>query len=325
MTSFGYTLSSEEWGPRDLVAAARRAEDAGFDFCSISDHFHPWIDAQGHSPFVWGVLGAVAEATSTIEVGIGVTCPTVRIHPAVIAQAAATADLLLEGRLRFGIGTGEALNEHVLGHRWPPAKVRMAMLEEALEVMRALWTGDEVDHDGAYYRVENARLYDPPARDLEVIVSAFGPVAAEVAARICDGLWSTAPDGELLDAYAAAGGQGPRFGQMSVCYGPDEEACRRTVAAVWPNAGFAGELAQELPTPAHFGQVAEALTEDQAVGSTPCGPDLDAIESSVQEYLDAGYDHLYFHQIGEDQEAFFAVWEAELADRLRGLRRAQAA
>ncbi len=325
MTSYGYTLSSEEWGPRDLVASARRAEEAGFDFCSISDHFHPWIDAQGHSPFVWGVLGAVAEATSSIEVGIGVTCPTVRIHPAVVAQAVATADLLLEGRLRFGIGTGEALNEHILGDRWPPAPVRMAMMEEALAVMRALWTGDEIDHDGAFYRVENARLYDPPDRDLEVVVSAFGPEAAEVAARIGDGLWSTAPDGDLLSAYADAGGQGPRYGQMSVCYGPDEEACRRTVAEVWPNAGFAGELAQELPTPAHFGQVAESLTEDQAIGSTPCGPDVDAVVSSVQEYLDAGYDHLYFHQIGPDQDAFFTVWEEELGDRVRGLAAGEAA
>ena len=250
MASYGYTLSSEEWGPRDLVAAARRAEEVGFDFCSISDHFHPWIDDQGHSPFVWGVLGAVAEATSTIEVGIGVTCPTVRIHPAIIAPAVATADLLFEGRLRFGVGTGEALNEHILGHRWPPAEVRLEMLEESLEVMRALWTGDEVDHHGTTTGSRTPASTTRPARPggHRVGLRAQG---RRVAARIGDGLWSTAPDPELLDSYAEAGGEGPRYGQMSVCYGPDEEACRRTVAEVWPNAGFAGELAQELPTPAH--------------------------------------------------------------------------
>jgi coenzyme F420-dependent glucose-6-phosphate dehydrogenase len=317
--SFGLTLSSEEHGPRQLVENARKAEAAGFDFCSISDHLHPWIDAQGHSPFVWGVLGAIAEATSTLEVGVGVTCPTIRIHPAIVAHAAATASLQFEGRFTFGIGSGENLNEHALGHRWPPADVRLAMLEESLEVMRKLWTGERIDHRGEFYEVENTRIYDPPEDELTVIVSAFGPKAAEVAARIGDGLWTSGPDPDLDAAWRDAGGSGPKYGQINVCYGPDEEACRKTVVEVWPNAGFPGELSQDLPTPAHFGQLADLLTEEQAVGPTPCGPDLDAIAASVQEYLDVGYDHVYLHQIGSDQDALIDVWKSELGDLVRGL------
>jgi G6PDH family F420-dependent oxidoreductase len=319
--AFGYTLSSEEHPPRDLVANARRAEAAGFDFCSISDHYHPWIDAQGHSPFVWGVLGAVAEATDRIEVGVGVSCPTVRIHPAVLAQAAATTAHLLEGRFVLGVGTGELLNEHVVGHRWPPAGVRLAMLEEAVAVMRRLWTGDRVDHRGDFYEVEDARLYDPPPGELPVIVSAFGPEAAALAARIGDGLWSTSPDDELLDRYGAEGGTGPRYGQIDVCYGADEADSRRTVAEQWPNAGFPGQLAQDTRSPALFDQLAEQLTEDQAVGPVPCGPDLDGICAAVRHYLDAGFDHVHLHQIGPDQEAFLDVWDRELGDAVRTLTR----
>ena len=175
MVTFGYTLSSEEHGPRDLVRNARRAEEAGLGFVSISDHYHPWVSAQGHSPFVWSVLGGIAEATERIQVGVGVTCPTIRIHPAILAQATATTALLLEGRFFWGVGSGEALNEHVLGHRWPPAPVRLEMLEEAVEVVRKLWTGETVDHRGQYYEVENARLFDPPAEPPPVIVSGECP------------------------------------------------------------------------------------------------------------------------------------------------------
>jgi G6PDH family F420-dependent oxidoreductase len=321
MTQYGMTLSSEEWGPKDLVESARKAEGAGFDFVSVSDHYHPWIDAQGHSPFVWGVLGAIGEATSTLEVGVGVTCPTIRIHPAVVAQAAATASLLLDGRLTFGIGSGENLNEHILGHRWPPADVRSAMLEEALGVMRRLWTGERIDHRGDFYEVDNARLYDPPEGDLTVVVSGFGEKATELAARIGDGWWTSGPDPDLHEVWTKAGGSGPKYGQINIAYGPDEDECRKRVIERWPNAGFPGELSQDLPTPAHFDQLADLLTEEQAVGPTPCGPDLDAICDSVQEYLDAGYDHLYLHQVG-DQDALTEVWEAELGKRVRALRAA---
>ena len=206
MTSWGYTLSSEEHSPRDLVRHAVRAEEVGFDFLTISDHFHPWIDAQGHSPFVWSVLGAVAHATSRVRVGTGVTCPIVRTPPALVAHAAATTAVMFEGRFFLGVGAGEALNEHVMGQYWPPIEIRHEMLTEALVVMRELWKGETVDFHGTYFTVENARLYDVPDAPIPVVVSAFGPKAAEVAAKEGDGIWMTGPRDDVLDAFEKAKG-----------------------------------------------------------------------------------------------------------------------
>jgi coenzyme F420-dependent glucose-6-phosphate dehydrogenase len=319
MVSFGYTLSSEEHGPRDLVRNARAAEEAGFDFVSISDHFHPWVSAQGHSPFVWSVLGGIAEATDAIEVGVGVTCPTIRIHPAVLAQATATTALLLEGRFFWGVGTGEALNEHILGHRWPAAEVRRAMLEEAVEVVRELWTGETVDHRGQFYEVENAKLFDPPAEPPPIIVSGFGPDAVELAARIGDGYWGHSPEVELLDRYAKAGGKGPRYAQLNVCWAADEAAAKRTVMEIWPNTAVPGQLSQDLPTWTHFEQAVELAREEDVTKSVPCGPAVEPILDSVRTYVDAGYDHLYFHQIGPDQAGFLRFWSDELSPAMRDL------
>jgi G6PDH family F420-dependent oxidoreductase len=319
MTSFGYTLSSEEHGPRDLVRNARRAEEVGFDFVSISDHYHPWVTAQGHSPFVWSVLGGIAEATERIEVGVGVTCPTIRIHPAVLAQATATTALLLEGRFFWGVGTGEALNEHILGHRWPPAAVRRGMLEEALHVVRELWKGETVDHRGDFYEVENARLFDPPTDPPPIIVSGFGPEAVELAGRIGDGYWGHAPEPELLDRYAKAGGSGPRYAQLNVCWAEDEATARRTAYEIWPNAGVPGQLSQDLPTWTHFEEASEMVSEEDATKGVSCGPDVQPVLESVRTYVDAGYDHLYFHQIGPDQDGFLHFWERELGPALQEL------
>jgi len=310
MVWYGYTLSSEEHPPGDLVANARRAESAGFEFVSISDHFHPWTSVQGHSPFVWSVLGAIGAATDAIGVGVGVTCPTTRVHPAIVAQAAATSSLLLDGRLFLGVGTGEALNEHVLGHRWPRPEVRLEMLEEAVEVMRRLWSGDTVDHRGAFYEVENAKLFDPPADRIPVIVSGFGPKAVELAARIGDGFWGTSPEAELLERFTGAGGSGPRYAQIDVCWAGDAASARTTVHEQWPNGGITGQLSQDLPTWSHFEQAAQMVTEEDATGSVACGPDPEPYLESVRKYLDAGYDHLYFHQIGPDQEGFLR-WAKE--------------
>lgn len=316
MTTYGYTLSSEEHGPTELVANARAAEEAGLAFASISDHYHPWTSAQGHSPFVWSVLGAVAQATERLELAIGVTCPIVRIHPAIIAQASATTSLLAGGRLTLGVGSGEALNEHIVGTRWPRATIRQEMLEEAIEVIRALWTGSTTNHRGRWFEVENARLFDPPAEPIPLVVSGFGPAGAELAARVGDGYWCTGPEGELLDAYAKAGGAGPRYGQINVCWGPDEGEARELVHGQWPNGGIAGQLAQDLPTWHHFEQATAELTEDQTVGSVPCGPAVEPVVASVRTYLDAGYDHLYFHQIGPDQAGFLRFWQEELGPAL---------
>lgn len=316
MAEYGYTLSSEEHPPRDLVDNARRAEAVGFDFLSISDHFHPWVTAQGHSPFVWAVLGAIAASTDRIEVGVGVTCPTTRIHPAIIAQAAATTSLLMPERFFLGVGTGEALNEHILGHRWPRPEVRRMMLREALEVIRGLWEGNTVNHHGDFYDVDNARLFDPPDSAPPIIVSGFGGAAIELAAEIGDGYWGNSPEPDAIKSFEAAGGTGPRYAQLNICWADDKAAARKTVRQLWPNGGIPGQLAQDLPTWTHFEQAAELVTEDNATRSVPCGPDVEPILESVRRYRDAGYDHLYFHQIGPDQHGFLDFWTNTLQPAL---------
>jgi G6PDH family F420-dependent oxidoreductase len=311
---FGYTLSSEEHPPSALIENARRAEASGFDFVSISDHLHPWTRAQGHSPFVWAVLGALAQATERMRVGVGVTCPIMRMHPVVLAHATATTSLLFGDRFFWGVGTGEALNEHAVGQRWPPPDVRLEMLEEAVDVIRALWSGETIEHRGTYYEVENARLFDAPSAPIPIIVSGFGENAARVAGRIGDGYWGTAPDRALLDTFEAAGGHGPRYAQLRLCWADDVEQAQATVHDIWPNAGLTGQLSQDLPTWTHFEQATAPLTVEQVAAGTPCGPDIaDEVAELVEQYVDAGYDHVYFHQVGPDQEAFLDYWERELA------------
>jgi G6PDH family F420-dependent oxidoreductase len=318
MVQYGYTLSSEEHPPRALIENAVRAEESGFDFVSISDHFHPWVTAQGHSPFVWSVLGGIAASTERIGVGVGVTCPIMRIHPAIIAHATATTSQLLGDRFTFGVGTGEALNEHVLGHRWPAPEVRLAMLEEAVDVIRRLWSGETVDHRGQFYEVENARIFDAPEVQIPIVVSGFGPASVELAARIGDGYWGHSPDKEIVDQYGKAGGTGPRYAQLNVCWAEDAAQARKTVHKIWPNGGVTGQLSQDLPTFSHFEDAAQMVTEDDATKSVPCGPDPGPVLESVAKYTDAGYDHLYFHQIGPDQEGFFRFWRDELQPSLNG-------
>jgi G6PDH family F420-dependent oxidoreductase len=320
MVQYGYTLSSEEHPPADLVSNARRAEELGFDFVSVSDHYHPWVTAQGHSPFVWSVLGAVAASTDRLGVGIGVTCPIMRIHPAVIAQAAATTSHLLGERFFFGVGSGEALNEHILGDRWPRPEVRLAMLQEAIDIMRRLWSGDTVDFEGRFYEVENARLFDAPPNRIPLIVSGFGTGAAALAGKVGDGYFGHNPDRELIDQYRTAGGHGPMYAQLNLCWADDAAAARKTAHTTWPNAGISGQLSQDLPTWTHFEQAAEVLTEEQTTRSIPCGPDIvDSILDSVRSYHDVGYDHLYFHQIGPDQDGFFRFWTEKLRPALGSL------
>jgi coenzyme F420-dependent glucose-6-phosphate dehydrogenase len=319
MTTFGYTLSSEEHAPADLVRNAARAEEAGFAFVSLSDHFHPWVSAQGHSPFAWAILGAISQATERIQVGVGVTCPIIRVHPAIVAHAAATTSLLFKDRFFLGVGSGEALNEHVLGHRWPPAEVRLAMLDEAVGVIRALWAGETVDHRGSFYEVENARLFDPPARPPPIVVSGFGPKAVELAARIGDGYWGHSPEREAVERFVQAGGHGPRYAQLNVCWSEDAEMARKTVHRVWPNAGIIGQLSQDLPTWTHFEEATAMVGEADATRSVPCGPDVEPVLDSVRQFVRAGYDHLYFHQIGPDQEGFFGFWADHLQPALATL------
>ena len=315
MTEIGYFLSSEEHGPEALVRQAQQAEQAGFRSVWISDHYHPWNDRQGHSPFVWSVIGGIA-ATTRLRVTTAVTCPTVRIHPAVLAQAAATAAAMLPGRFLFGIGSGENLNEHILGDRWPRVEVRLRMLEEAVEVMRKLWRGKLTSHDGHFYRVENARIYTLPDEPPPVLLSALGQKSVSLAARIGDGLISTQPDRESLEQYAAEGGKGPRQGGLKVCWGRDEQAARKTAFELWPNTMLPGQLSQELALPSHFEQATQLVTEDALAEMIACGPDPERHVASIRQYLDAGFDEVYVSQIGDDQAGFFDFYRRELAPRL---------
>ena len=316
--SLGYALSSEEHAPNDLVAAAQLAEEAGFEFALISDHYHPWTDRQGHSPFAWSVLGALANATSRMRFATGVTCPTVRIHPAIIAQAAATTAAMMPGRFDLAVGTGEALNEHILGDTWPEYEVRADMLEEAVEIIRALWTGDNVSHYGVHYAVVNARLYTLPDEPPSLLVAAGGPDSAELAGRIGDGLVSTAPAEGVVDRFRRAGGEGrPTYGQLTVCWAPDEATARRTAFEVWPTAAIRGEASQELPLPRHFEQLAQMVTEDDVAKVVVCGPDPERHLERIRSYAEAGFDHVYIHQVGPDQAGMIRFYREQVLPRAR--------
>jgi coenzyme F420-dependent glucose-6-phosphate dehydrogenase len=317
MASIGYALSTEEQAPDALVRNARLAEEAGFEFALISDHYHPWIDRQGQSPFVWTIVGAIANATDRLRLGTGVTCPTIRIHPAIVAQAVATAATLMPGRFFLGVGSGENLNEHVVGERWPPVAVRLEMLEEAIEAIRELWTGKLVSHRGKHYTIENARLYTLPDELPPLVVAAAGPNAAELAGRLGDGLVSVAPQAEVVDAFDAAGGGGkPRYGQVQVCWAADEQTAKRTALEWFPNIALPGDLSQELAQPAHFEQASELLSEDEMAEIAACGPDPERHLEMIGRFHEAGFDHVYIHQIGPDQEGFMDFYAREVLPRV---------
>jgi coenzyme F420-dependent glucose-6-phosphate dehydrogenase len=309
----GVAFSSEELSPNEIVQAAVAAESVGFRTAWVSDHYHPWIDAQGHSSFVWSVLGGIAHATDALRVGTGVTCPTTRIHPAIIAQAAATTQVMFDGRFWFGVGSGEALNEHVTAQHWPEAPIRLAMLEEAIAVTRALWSGGEQSHYGEYYRVENARLYTLPDSPPPIIVSAFGEKSAELAARVGDGMVSTKPDRELLAQFDKAGGNGkPKLAQVKVAWAPTVEEAQDLAFEKWPTSGLSGELSQELRTPKHFEQAVSVLKKEDVVSSFPTGPDPQAHIDAIKPYIEAGYDEIYITQVGSRQEEFLRFYAREV-------------
>ncbi|QLD90973.1 TIGR03557 family F420-dependent LLM class oxidoreductase [Natronomonas salina] len=313
MTEIGFTLSSEEHHPNDLVEYARQAEAAGFDFLSISDHFHPWVSEQGQSPFVWSTLGGVAAATDDVDVGVGVSAPIIRLHPAVYAQAAATAAAMFEDREFYaGVGTGENLNEHVLGDRWPEHAVRLEMLEEAVEVIKELWTGREVSHHGEHYTVENAKLFTLPEETPPLCVSAYGDRTATTAAEVGDGFWSVGPQ-EVVDTWEAEGGSGPRFCQLQACVAETEAEAISTVYERWPNVALPGELSSELATPALFEQATQMVEEeDIAESSVLTSPDPQDHIDNIQQAIDAGYDHVYPMQIGDDQSAMIEMYREEV-------------
>lgn len=320
MVELGYAISSEEHEPIALVENARAAEEAGFSFALISDHFHPWIDKQGHSAFVWSVIGAIARETESLRLGTGVTCPLIRIHPAIVAQAAATSASLMPGRFFLGVGTGENLNEHILGDRWPFPDERLEMLEESIELMRELWKGEKTTFRGKHYTVEGARIYSLPDEPPSIAIAAAAPKAAELAGRLGDAFVTTAPEKELVEKFEQSGEAGkPKYGMITVCWAETEEEARRTAHEWWPNAGLEGDLTQELPLPEHFEQAAATVTEDDLAETMPLGPDPEKHLEKIREFVEAGMDHVYFHQVGPDQEGFFRFYADEIMPQVSEL------
>lgn len=308
----GYWLSSEEHGPRDLVAHAVAAEAAGFEHAVISDHVHPWVPQQGNAPYVWAVLGAIAQATDRLHLATGVTAPLLRNHPVTVAQAAATTAVLLEGRFALGVGTGERLNEHVTGDAWPRPAARRAHLAESIEVIRRLFAGDEVSFDGEHVTVQHAQLWSRPDVPPPIWVAASGPKSAALAGSCGDGLIGLQPDATLVGAYERAGGSGERVAQVDLCWAETEAEARATALRWWPNGGMPSGVHSELARPRDFEALADLVTEDRVAGTVLCGPDPDPVVRAVLRFAAAGFTRVHLHQVGPDQAGFFSFWERSL-------------
>ncbi|WP_172382448.1 LLM class F420-dependent oxidoreductase [Streptomyces sp. MNP-20] len=321
MVKIGYTMMTEQAGPRPLVEHLVAAEGAGFDFSVTSDHYFPWLAEQGHAPYVWSVLGAAAQATSRIPLMTYVTCPTFRYHPAVVAQKAATMQLLSEGRFRLGLGSGENLNEHVVGGGWPAPEVRLEMLEEAVGIIRALFSGDTVHHQGTHFDVANARLWDLPDEPPPLGVAVSGELSCALAGRHADLVIATEAKPELLDAFDRHGGSGkPRVGQLPVCYDPDEGAAiaRAHEQFRWSVGGW--PVNAELPGPSGFAGATQYVTPQDVAEQIPCGADVEAFVEAVRPYAEAGFTEIALVQVGGDHQLPFIAWaEKELLPALRDL------
>jgi G6PDH family F420-dependent oxidoreductase len=317
MPKLGYKLMSEEFGPHELVDCAVRAEAAGFEFASISDHFFPWLDEQGHAPFIWSVLGSIATATDRIGLMTGVTCPTLRYHPAVIAQAAATVSLLSDGRFRLGLGTGERLNEHVIGGGWPSVAIRQERLEEALEIIELLFKGEMCSFAGRHLQLESAQLFDLPDTPPEILLAAGGPKAARIAGEKADGLVAAESDPELVASYRDAGGNGPCYVELAVCWADSARDAMQTMHRYARWGGLGWSVLTELATPKAFDEASKSVRPEDMANDTPHGPDLERYLEAVREATDAGFDHLVLHQIGPDQAGFMRFFEKELRPALQ--------
>ncbi|MEE1928279.1 TIGR03557 family F420-dependent LLM class oxidoreductase [Streptomyces sp. TRM 70351] len=316
----GYKLASEAFGPAELIRQAVRAEEAGFDFVEMSDHFHPWLDNQGHSSFTWTVLGAIAARTERVQLVTGVTCPTVRYHPAIIAQAAATLALVSDGRFTLGVGSGERLNEHVVGRGFPDSvSTRHAMLREALEIIRLLWQGGYRSYEGTYLRLEDARVFDLPERAPVIAVAASGPVSTRIAAELGDGLFATEQKPDVVRGYREAGGDGPRYAEVPMAWAPDERSAARAALETsrWAVTGW--KVMSELPNPVNFAAATGTVREEDILEKFACGPDPDRYVAVAQEFVDAGFDHLVMQNAGPDPDGFTDFYREHLDGRMRAL------
>jgi G6PDH family F420-dependent oxidoreductase len=315
----GFKLMAEAYPPHELVRQAKAAEAAGFDFVEISDHYHPWLYSQQHSPFAWSVLAAIAAQTERIELATGVTCPTMRYHPAIIAQAAATTQILADGRFVLGVGSGERLNEHVIGGGWPSVDVRQAMLREALEVIRLLWEGGYQSFEGRHYTVSDARVFDLPETAPLVAVAIGGERAAQVAADLGDAIFATDPEPELVTAYRDAGGDGPRYCEVPLAFAEDAETAAASAHKLFRFGALGWKVMTELPNPINFEAATEFVTPDHMAESFACGPDADRHVEVFSEFKDAGFDRLALISAGPDVDAFFEFFTSDLRERLRAL------
>jgi G6PDH family F420-dependent oxidoreductase len=320
MTRYGYTLMTEQSDPRSLVRYASGAEQAGFDFEVMSDHYFPWLDEQGHAGYAWSMLGAVSQVTERVELMTYVTCPILRYHPAVVAQKAATIGLLSDGRFTLGLGAGENLNEHVVGRGWPPVNVRHDMLEEAVHIIRELLAGGYVNRAGEHYRVDSAKLWDLPDGGVPIAVAVSGEQSVSRFAPLADHLVAVEPQASLVQSWDKAhGGQSRKIGQLPVSWAPDKDTAVRTAHEQF--RWFAGgwKVNAELPGTAGFAAATQFVTPDDVADNIPCGPDLDAIVAAVREFEDAGFTDVALVQIGDEgQEDFLAMAEKELLPALRG-------
>jgi G6PDH family F420-dependent oxidoreductase len=309
MVQIGYTMMTEQAGPRDLVDHLVGAERAGFDFSVTSDHYFPWLDEQGHAPYAWSVLGAAAQATTRIPLMTYVTCPTTRYHPAVVAQKAATMQLLSEGRFRLGLGSGENLNEHVVGGGWPAAPVRLEKLEEAVGIIRDLLAGKEVDRRGQHFEVRGAKLWDLPDTPPPIGVAVSGPRSCAIAGSLADLVIATEPKAELLEAFDRHGGAGkPRVGQLPVCYDPDRDAAVARAHEQFRWFGSGWKVNSELPGTDGFAGATQFVSPDDVAESIPCGDDVDAFVAAVAQYAEAGFDEIALVQIGGAHQEPFLEW-----------------
>jgi G6PDH family F420-dependent oxidoreductase len=317
---FGYKLAAEGFGPKDLIQQAIRAEQAGFDFVEISDHYHPWLDVQGHAPFAWTVLGAIAAKTDRIGLATGVTCPSVRYHPAIIAQAAATLAIVSDNRFTLGIGAGERLNEHVVGEGFPSVRGRHERLREALEIINLLWRGGYQSYEGKHLQLEDARVFDLPDTLPVIAVAAGGKDAARMAAQLGSGLFATEPRSDLVEAFQGAGGSGPKYAEVPMAWATTEDAGVQEVLKTsrWAVTGW--KVMSELPNPVNFEAASQTVTEDDIRKHFAVGPDAEPYVRAVRKYADVGFDHIVLQNAGPDPDGFIDFFAKDLRDRLAALR-----
>ena len=319
MTSYGYKLMSEEHSACELVRNACRAEQAGFDFAAISDHYDPWLHSQGHSPQAWTVLGAVAASTERIGLATAVTCPTLRYHPTVVAQFAATLAVLSAGRFTLGLGAGEHLNEHIVGRGWPGPEIRHEMLAEAIDVIKLLFEGRTVSYEGAHIAADRAKLWDVPDSPPPLAVAAGGLRAARLAGEKAAGLFATEPRPELIDTWKAAGGKGALFAEVALCWAPTESEAVRIAYERFRFAALGWKVMAELPRPDGFEAATRWIRPEDVTQYVACGPDVERHVAAVRKYVEAGFDHIVVIGVGPDQDAFLRFWKNELEPKLRRL------